>query len=165
MDNNSRVKIEGDIILKAYDDLKWRTVNPITFNIGLKKITIPAGFETDLASVPKVLWSFCPPFGKYTSAAILHDFMYSKYCVDPIISREVADNIFLEVMEEHGISGKVRKAMYAAVRAAGVSHFEKVKISGEQPIECEKEAIIDRRKVRLDYLERIKKEFGFELLD
>ncbi|WP_232229752.1 DUF1353 domain-containing protein, partial [Cellulomonas bogoriensis] len=35
--------------------------------------TVPAGFTTDLASVPFPLWSVIGPFGRQTRAAILHD--------------------------------------------------------------------------------------------
>ncbi len=40
------------------------------------RIIIPAGFETDLASVPKFLWSFFPPFGDDLIAYIIHDYLY-----------------------------------------------------------------------------------------
>lgn len=159
-----RFEIVGDIILKAYDNLKWKVAQPVKFIIGNKEIEIPEGFETDLASVPKILWSFCPPFGKYTSAAILHDFMYSEYCTDPIISREVADKLFLLIMDKHGVSGGLRKAMYRAVRLAGEGHFEKDKVNGKQPLDCEKEALIDHSRDRMYYISVVNSQFGFELL-
>ena len=38
---------------------------------------VPAGYETDGASVPAALWAFYPPFtGAYRSAAVIHDY----YC-------------------------------------------------------------------------------------
>lgn len=39
-------------------------------------IIIPAGFETDGASVPRLLWFLMPPFGVLLKGAILHDFGY-----------------------------------------------------------------------------------------
>ncbi len=40
-------------------------------------IVVPRGFETDLSSVPRFLWSFSPPYGDFLLAAILHDWMYA----------------------------------------------------------------------------------------
>jgi hypothetical protein len=39
-------------------------------------ILIPAGYVTDFASVPMLLWSFFPPIGKYNRAALVHDYLY-----------------------------------------------------------------------------------------
>ena len=39
-------------------------------------ITVPAGFVTDLASIPRLVWSFYPPDGPWVKAAIIHDFLY-----------------------------------------------------------------------------------------
>ncbi|SVC78608.1 uncharacterized protein METZ01_LOCUS331462 [marine metagenome] len=38
-------------------------------------ITVPTGFETDLASVPRALWAFIAPFD-VARAAIIHDLLY-----------------------------------------------------------------------------------------
>jgi len=41
--------------------------------------TIPKGFTFDGASVPRIMWSIFPPIGKYTEAALLHDYLlYTK---------------------------------------------------------------------------------------
>jgi len=40
-------------------------------------ILVPVGFASDGASVPRILWSIYPPFGKYLEAAIVHDW----FCV------------------------------------------------------------------------------------
>lgn len=37
--------------------------------------TIPKGYVTDFASVPKFLWSILPPLGRHNLAALLHDWM------------------------------------------------------------------------------------------
>lgn len=45
---------------------------------GTKTVTIkaPRGLYTDLASVPKVLWSFVGPIGTHLEASIVHDYLY-----------------------------------------------------------------------------------------
>jgi hypothetical protein len=85
---------------------------------------IPYGFESDGASVPKILWNLYPPFGEYLEAAIIHDW----FCVlghagtSPIGSQDAA-RLFLEVMEVMGVGKWKRIKMYWAVRIAG-PHFK-----------------------------------------
>lgn len=83
------------------------------------KITAPKGFKTDLASVPRIAWSFIAPFD-IARAAVIHDALYSAireyreangYHVGSGGSgetqeskdtakqaKEVADKVFLEAM-------------------------------------------------------------------
>jgi len=41
-----------------------------------QEITIPKGFVTDYASVPRYLWWLYPPVGGYDDAAVVHDYLY-----------------------------------------------------------------------------------------
>ena len=75
--------------------------------------TVPKGFATDLASIPKGLWSIFPPHGLYLSASILHDF----FCVSSFISRKNGDHLFLEAMEYSNVSKLKRYVIYLAVRS------------------------------------------------
>lgn len=79
------------------------------------KVTIPAGFVSDGASVPRVLWSIYPPFGDYLEAAIVHDW----YCVNKTIDSVTAAKVFREAMEVCGVGAWRRKKMYWAVRLFG----------------------------------------------
>ena len=36
-------------------------------------ISVPVGYVTDLASVPRILWSVFPPHGRYAKATIIHN--------------------------------------------------------------------------------------------
>lgn len=84
-------------------------------------VLVPAGFITDLASVPRALWSVFPPHGKYAKAAILHDYLYEH----AINTKRYADNIFLEAMEVLGVPKWRRLAMYWAVRLFGRGNYGK----------------------------------------
>jgi hypothetical protein len=79
-------------------------------------VTVPAGFTTDFASVPRILWNLFPPYGKHARAAILHDYLYSHAgnC-----SRFLADAFFLETMHDLGVPWLTRNLMYSAVRYFG----------------------------------------------
>ncbi len=68
-------------------------------------ITVPIGFETNLASVPRFLWGLISPWD-VARAAVLHDYLYS-ICVkryntiteyESAELRKVADEIFLIAM-------------------------------------------------------------------
>jgi hypothetical protein len=86
-------------------------------------ITVPAGFLTDFASVPRALWWLLPPWGKYGKAAVIHDYLYK---TKPW-SRRRCDSIFLEGMKVLGVSWATRTTMYAAVRAGGWLAWNKTK--------------------------------------
>lgn len=38
-------------------------------------IAVPVDFETDFASVPRALWWWLPPHGRYERAAVIHDWI------------------------------------------------------------------------------------------
>ncbi len=42
-------------------------------------ITAPRGLYTDLASVPKLLWSMVGPIGRHLEASIVHDYLYMSW--------------------------------------------------------------------------------------
>jgi len=79
------------------------------------EITVPAGFVTDLASIPRVFWSLLPTDGDYTFPAIVHDYMYWTQ----IHSRETADRVFRFGMSDMKVSTATAEAIYAAVRLGG----------------------------------------------
>lgn len=86
-------------------------------SLGKYIITIPKGFTTDLASVPRIFWSVYPPFGRYTSPAVLHDYLYS--LVDSglgSMTYKYADKLFLRSMREIGVSRITRNILYYSVR-------------------------------------------------
>ena len=96
----------------------------LTFNNGKWKIhedfyvngiTVPKDFETDLASIPRILWGIYPPFGKYQTGAIVHDYLYTSKSVD----RKEADYIFLVIMKNDGVNIFTRKIFYLTVRLFG----------------------------------------------
>jgi hypothetical protein len=83
-------------------------------------VTIPRGFQSDGASVPRVLWSIYPPFGKYLEAAVVHDY----YCVlghkgESPIDYKMAAKVFDEAMKACGVSKWRRFKMYWAVVLGG----------------------------------------------
>lgn len=99
---------------------------PLTVSHPLGFTTIPAGFRCDLESVP----AFChwlPGFGKLGKGAvpgIIHDWLYRT----GLVSRPVADAVYLEAMKQRNVSGPVRWIKYLAVRAFGWIAWRKHRI-------------------------------------
>ena len=76
---------------------------------------------TDAASIPRLFWSFLPPLGRYTKAAVVHDYLYRTH----LKTKEDADKIFLWLMEDLGVEKVRRVAMYYAVKLFGKKAYEK----------------------------------------
>lgn len=113
------------------DSIKWYSLKyklvlytgkePYLTSSGLTRenvIIVPAEtFLSDLASVPKIFQSVFKPNGKYTRAALIHDFLYSK----KEVNRFAADKIFLEAMKIDEVPFFTRYLFYAAVTFFGSS--------------------------------------------
>lgn len=104
----------------------WKVLSEFDYCVGTVEnptdiIKVPAGFITDLASIPRIFWNILPPFGEYTKASIIHDYMYTTHCRP----KEVADKIFLEAMEVLGVASWRRNLMYYAVKYFGSSSYGK----------------------------------------
>ena len=55
--------------VKQINSRQWQLLEDLEYHIGSEDgplITVPSGYETDFASVPKALWSVFPPFGRYS---------------------------------------------------------------------------------------------------
>lgn len=77
---------------------------------------VPAGQTTDLASVPVILTWLLPRYGKWTKAAILHDYLWGS----GIVTKRDADGIFRRALRESGVPLHQRWTMWAAVRLADI---------------------------------------------
>ena len=85
------------------------------------------GYEFDLASVPRVAWPIIAPFELSILAPLFHDLIYEFKGRPPAdmvapyrtFERVEADDLFLRLMIEEGVSRWRRSLAYTAVRAAG----------------------------------------------
>lgn len=75
-------------------------------------IVVPEGFETDLASIPRIFTPLIPKNGKHRAAAIVHDWL----CRMGAVKRRTADRVFLEAMKHLDEARWRRWSMYSAVR-------------------------------------------------
>ena len=83
-------------------------------------VKIDAGFVSDGASVPRILWRIFPPFGKYLEAAVVHDhFCVLGHAGESPINSIMAAKVFKEAMLACGVGWLRRWSMYLAVRVGG----------------------------------------------
>ena len=84
---------------------------------------VPTGMRTDFASVPRAFVWFLPRYGRYTKAAILHDYLWRHRVADGTggVSRRDADGLFRRVMRELDVPFLRRWIMWAAVRWAALT--------------------------------------------
>jgi hypothetical protein len=98
-------------------------IEPLDFAIAINgggvRITVPAGFPTDQASVPPIFWPIFPPAGKWSRASVIHDYLCTLSRLGKC-SRFLADAIFREGMHRLGVPAWRRVAMYYGCRFWGV---------------------------------------------
>ena len=114
-------------ILELVGENRWRLAMPFEYHVGTypsdEVICVPAGFVTDLASIPRLLWPLLPPQGRYAKAAILHDWLYALGPAGDEAARRRADDIFAEAMAVLGCPAWQRWVIHRAVRLFGGSAF------------------------------------------
>lgn len=112
----------GDVVVRelaAAEGSRWQLVEPLGYRGRDENFTVPAGFTTDFASVPTALTWLVPRYGRYTKAAILHDFLWSQ-CRAGRFGWADADGILRRTMRELDVPFLRRWLMWGAVRLAGI---------------------------------------------
>jgi hypothetical protein len=113
----------------------WAVASALTYTTHAgDRITLPDGFVTDLASIPRPAWSLLPPDGPWALAAVFHDLLYRTKGTGirwegqvPALSRGApytraeADEILLQAMEDLEVSWLDRRVIWAAVRLGGAA--------------------------------------------
>jgi hypothetical protein len=126
----------GALHLSRFADPTYFLLKSITWkpNPGQESypaVTVPVGFVTDFASIPRLFWSALRPDGLYTYPAIVHDYLYWEQSV----SREAADSIFKFGMEDFRVPSATAASVYNSVRTFGGSAWQgnaQLKAAGEQ---------------------------------
>lgn len=126
---------DAQLWTRFIDGRVWEVVRPLTWHDDVRgwDITVPVGFLTDYASIPRVLHPLLPKTGKsYTRAAVLHDYLYATGYVplDPApvhvsIPRQYADDVLRRVAAEDGCPPALRELMYRGVRLGGWAAWRK----------------------------------------
>lgn len=101
----TQLTAEPPIFLLAY---------PLAFTVGEKNepFEVPAGFVTDLASIPRALWWWEAPHEGTLAPAIVHDFLYwEQPC-----TKDEADAVMYVAMTQTGMSEFAINRVYDGIR-------------------------------------------------
>jgi len=113
------------------DDKVWKVLSPLIYEsdiLGL--ITVPAGFETDLSSVPRVPFIYMMWGSKAHREGVIHDYLFRSDSVPPA-SYSQANGVFFEAMAVRKKPVYVRYPMWWGVVIGGWTAYHKRKV-GDQ---------------------------------
>jgi hypothetical protein len=128
---------DSDLAVKEHGRSTWSVLAPLIWT-GTKGDTfaVPVGFVTDFATVPRFLVWKVLPYGPYTRAAVLHDWLLvqlaewavrrrgfvtgAEVAAEPPANSRDCDGIFRRVMEDLGVPWMTRWQMWAAVRVGAL---------------------------------------------
>lgn len=97
------------------DDGRTMTLlEPVLYRDGVHRVTVPAGFETDFNSVPRVFWRFLGPW-EFPEAGVVHDYLYRF----GIGTRADADHIHRRALINLGCAPLRAWIAWAALRLFG----------------------------------------------
>lgn len=104
----------------------YMVMEPFTYYVGgldtETYVHIPKGYITDMASVPRLMYTLFEPWGDYAKACVVHDYLceYGEvmtFLGRTPVTRKNADHIFLEAMTVLNVPKWKRNMLYAAVRS------------------------------------------------
>ncbi len=112
--------VTGNLDIRYMGNKDWMLLSSLHVFVDneVAYFVIPAGFITDLASMPT-------RGGNVNIGAVVHDFIYRGNLLT--YSRKGADKLFLEIMKESGVGLIRRNYIYRAVRLFGGSSWEGIK--------------------------------------
>jgi hypothetical protein len=106
----------------------WDTVPGFRYYIGSENSTrwvdVETGFQTDGATIPRLLWWLLPPIGEYTQNTTLHDKLCTTYCITELVNgvetqvavtRKEIDAILKESMDVSSVTPWKKKTIMLGV--------------------------------------------------
>jgi hypothetical protein len=114
----------SECCIKAYKGYNYLLCCDLKFSVDNCEYTIPTGFKTDLASIPRPIWPIISPaYSKLIRPAIIHDWNYSTS--KNLYTRKQCDQIFYQMLIDEGLNRPTAWLIYYAVRSfAGVNYYK-----------------------------------------
>ena len=106
--------------LEKQDGNLWKVLEQFVAQVDAAQIAVPAGYVTDLASVPRLPLAYLLAGNRAPKSAVIHDWLYAIKA-----GKDYADEVFLAAMKAEGINRFVAKVMYWAVRVFGDGPYER----------------------------------------
>jgi hypothetical protein len=85
---------DSEVRVKELEHSDWELLRILEYKGNRDRFEVPEGLETDFASVPRVFVWFLPRYGRYTKAAILHDYLWRDAVPAGELTLAAADGIF-----------------------------------------------------------------------
>ncbi len=102
-----------DLYYSMQDD---STMVTLLDDIEISGWTVPKGFCSNGASVPRAFWAYCSPLdGRYLDVFCWHDWAYAEH----ILPRQKIDQLMRQYLIARGMSRAKSYTIYYAVRAFG----------------------------------------------
>lgn len=102
------------LVVRVIDDAQSELVKPLVYRSAhlARVVTVPAGFRTDFASVPRAPFAYWLTGGAARLASVVHDYLLVQG-----FQRATADAVFLEAMRASAVPWWRRVLMWSGVRA------------------------------------------------
>lgn len=84
----------------------------ILFDYNWEDVSIPAGFITDLDSVPRIPFVYALIKGRARISAIIHDYL----CVYSNLTQKEIDKVFKKAMKAEGVDWLYKNLIYYSTR-------------------------------------------------
>lgn len=91
--------------------MSWKSEDGKTMTL-----SVPAGFETDFASIPQAIRSMLPQLGRWTAPAVVHDWLYYTGMLN---SQSASDDALNQLMKEANVRTFNRLAIYSGLKIGG----------------------------------------------
>jgi hypothetical protein len=112
---------ESEVRVKELEESDWELLRILEYKGNRDHYEVPEGMKTDFASVPRVFVWFLPRYGRYTKAAILHDYLWRDAVRAGDLTLAEADGLFRRAMWELGVPFLRRWLMWGAVRIGALT--------------------------------------------
>ena len=111
---------ESEVRVKELEGSDWELLRILEYKGNRDHYEVPEGLDTGFASVPWVFVWFLPRYGRYTKAAILHDYLRREAVPAGELTLAEADGIFRRAMWELGVPFLRRWLRWGAVRVGAL---------------------------------------------
>jgi Protein of unknown function (DUF1353) len=112
---------DSEVRVKELKGSDWELLRLLEYKGNRDHYEVPEGMKTDFASVPRVFVWFLPRYGRYTKAAILHDYLWRDAVRAGELTLAEADGLFRRAMWELGVPFLRRWLMWGAVRIGALT--------------------------------------------
>jgi hypothetical protein len=116
-----KVEFLSPLVVERIDGNRWKLDRHFVCMVDGAIYSVPAGFITDFASVPRLPLAYYLTGGRGVKAATLHDFLYETKA----LPRDDADLALRAALVAEGEPDEFAQLMYLGVRAGGASHYDK----------------------------------------